>query len=85
MMSELTLAAVLKTQERQKERIRQELISRSGSLGRELLRLAAKLTEHDNAAISSLGECQAAPHFIDRLCAVYMEKRDLIDELNAQG
>jgi hypothetical protein len=81
---EAELTAILKSQERQKERVREELIRRATSHGRELLRLARKLTEEKDALINALGECQTQPHTIDRLCAVYMEKRDLIRELKGE-
>lgn len=77
-MSDPTVAEVLKNQERQKGRIREELVSRASQLSHSMAVLARRLEEIDDAHINSLGECQREPDIIDRLCALYMEKRDLI-------
>lgn len=82
---ELTLADILASQERQKERIREELIIRTERLEKELYNLRRKLTELNDPHINSLGECQMESVSIDRLCALYMEKRDLIHELKGES
>jgi hypothetical protein len=85
MMSELTLAEVLETQERRKEWVREELVQRAGRLRDIVDLLARKLTAQDDAHINSLGECQMESQAVDRLCALYMEKRDLIRELKGES
>ncbi len=82
---ELTLAYILASQERQKERVREELIIRAERLEGELNRLRRKLMETNDPHINSLGECQMESVSIDRLCGIYMEKRDLIHELKGES
>ena len=82
---ELTLAHILASQERQKEHVREELIIRAERLEGELNRLRRKLKEQNDPHINSLGECQMESVSIDRLCALYMEKRDLIHELKGES
>lgn len=82
---DLDLTELLKSQERQKERVRQELITRADRLGGEMHRLARRLREQEDPHINSLGECQLESVSIDRLCAVYMEKRDLIKEMKGES